>query len=233
MSQVSITTPNVVSTAFRELMKGVYTSIPADVLAFDSNTQRAQIQIGVQRVDVSGGVFTPPPIMDVPVFFTGDQFGIEFQIDPGCEGAVYFSQRCIDGWKNTGGVAANPLGRFHSMQDAYFLPGIRSLPNVLPDFQNNGVRLRNKSGTQFAWLKNDGSIAVENGAGHIRMSADGIVTINGVTFDTLGNVNSPTEIQSETVKARTDVFFGPSSTSGIGHTHNSVQSGPNRTGDTT
>jgi hypothetical protein len=141
---------------------------------------------------------------------------------------IFFSQRCVDGWKNTGGIADNPLGRFHSLQDAFFIPGFRSLGNILPDFQNNGIRMRNRSGNQFAWLKNDGSIAVENSAGHIRISADGVVTINGVTFQTNGDVESPTEIKSNTMTATTNGTFGGKSM--IDHVHIGVQSGPSNTG---
>ena len=191
--------------AFGELMKDVCTSIPGHVLAFDPLTQRAQVQIGILRVDVSDATFTIPPIVEVPVHFPGGDFAIEYQIDEGCEGDILFSQRCIDGWVQSGGVATNPRGRFHSMQDAMFLPGFRSQPNVLPDFQNNGVRMRNRGGTQFVWLKNDNSISMDNGvarfnvladgttlmqngAGSFQLQADGTFLINGLKITPDGNV---------------------------------------------
>lgn len=200
--------------SFREMMKGVATSVPGYVLAFDPITQRAQIQIGIQRVDINGAVFTPPPIIETPVYFPGGDFCIEYQIDPGCEGDILFSQRCIDGWLQSGGVATNPIGRFHSLQDAFFLPGFRSLPNALPNFQNNGVRLRNKAGTQFAWLKNDGSIFVENGVGFIRLGVDGTVNINGVTIDTVGLVSTANDVKAGTISLKTHVHSGVTTGSG-------------------
>ena len=191
--------------AFGELMKDVCTSIPGHVLTFDSLTQRAQVQIGILRVDVNDATFTIPPIVEVPVHFQGGDYAIEYQIDEGCEGVILFSQRCIDGWVQSGGVATNPRGRFHSMQDAMFLPGFRSQPNVLPDFQNNGVRMRNRAGTQFVWLKNDNSIhmdngvarfnvladgttLMQNGAGSFQLLADGSFLINGLKITPDGNV---------------------------------------------
>lgn len=203
---------------FRQSMKKVYTAIPAHVIAFDPARQVAQIQIGILRVDVNGQSCAPPPIIECPVLFLGDGFTVEFQIDAGCEGLAIFSQRCIDGWFQTGGVAANPLARFHDMSDCLFIPGFRPMPKVISGFANNGIRIRNKDGKQFAWLKNDGSISVENGAGHIRMSADGTVTINGVTFDTSGNVST-----SATVTASTDVEGGGISLKS--HVHGGVESG--------
>ncbi|WKL65460.1 Gp138 family membrane-puncturing spike protein [Pseudomonas qingdaonensis] len=191
--------------AFREAIKGVSTSIPGHVLTFNPLTQLAQVQVGVARVDINGAEFKVPPIIEVPVYFPGGDFCVEYQIDPGCEGDILFSQRCIDGWIQSGGIAANPIGRFHNMQDAMFLPGFRSQPNVLPEFQNNGVRMRNKAGTQFVWLKNDNSISMDNGvarfnvladgttlmqngAGMFQLLADGSFLINGLTITPDGNI---------------------------------------------
>ncbi|MGF6394295.1 Gp138 family membrane-puncturing spike protein [Pseudomonas plecoglossicida] len=174
--------------AFREVMKGVCTSIPGHVLTFDGATQLAQVQVGVLRVDINGAEFTVPPIIEVPVLFPGGDYCVEYQIDPGCEGDILFSQRCIDGWIQSGGVAANPVGRFHNMQDAMFIPGFRSKPNALPDFQNNGVRLRNREGTQLVWLKNDNTILMQNGAGSFELMADGTFLINGLTITPEGDV---------------------------------------------
>ncbi|NWC11888.1 hypothetical protein HX776_24180 [Pseudomonas agarici] len=191
--------------AFGELMKDVCTSIPGHVLTFNPLTQRAQVQVGILRVDVNDATFALKPIVEVPVYFPGGDFAIEYQIDAGCEGDILFSQRCIDGWVQSGGVATNPRGRFHSMQDAMFLPGFRSQPNALPEFQNNGVRMRNRAGTQFVWLKNDNSISMDNGvarfnvladgttlmqngAGSFQLQADGTFLINGLKITPDGNV---------------------------------------------
>ena len=191
--------------AFREVMKGVCTSLPGHVRTFDPVTQLAQVQPGILRVDINGAEFTIPPIIEVPVYFPGGDYCVEYQIDDGCEGDILFSQRCIDGWVQSGGVAENPIGRFHNMQDAMFLPGFRSKPNVLPSFQNNGVRMRNRAGTQFVWLKNDNSISMDNGvarfsvladgttlmqngSGSFQLQADGTFLINGLKITPDGNV---------------------------------------------
>ena len=197
--------------AFREVLKGVCTSTPGHVLTFDPATQLAQVQVGVLRVDINGAEFTVPPIIEVPVYFPGGDYCIEYQIDEGCEGDILFSQRCIDGWIQSGGVATNPIGRFHNMQDAMFLPGFRSQPNALPDFQNNGVRMRNRAGTQFVWLKNDNTISMDNGvakfdvlpdgttlmkngAGSFQLQADGTFLINGLKITPAGDVVTATGI---------------------------------------
>lgn len=205
--------------SFREILKGVSTSLPGHVLTFDPVKQLAQVQPGIARVDINGAEFTIPPIIEVPVYFPGGDYCVEYQIDPGCEGDILFSQRCIDGWIQSGGVAANPIGRFHNMQDAMFLPGFRSAPNALPGFQNNGVRMRNRAGTQFVWLKNDNSISMDNGvarfnvladgttlmqngAGSFQLQADGTFLINGLKITPAGDVITATGISLNTHRTK-------------------------------
>ena len=202
---------------FRELMKDVCTSIPGHVLTFDPATQTAQIQVGILRFDVNGASFEPPPIVHVPVSFAGSHdWVLEHEIQPGTEGMIHFSQRCIDGWCQTGGVADNPIGRFHDYSDAVFVPGVRSLPNAVPNWSNDGVRLRNRAGSQFVWLKADGSVNMENGAGHIRLGADGTVTINGVTINQSGLVHTGSDVTAGSVSLKS-------------HTHGGVDTGAGNT----
>lgn len=192
--------PRLIKTAFRELMKGVCTAVPGHIIAFDAVTQRAQVQVGIQRVDVNGATFAIDPIIETPVHMAGGAFTLEFQVDNGCEGLIVFSQRCIDDWVVSGGIAGNPLARFHDLTDALFFPGVRSEPGAIKDFANNGIRIRSGDGTQFVWIKNDGSVNVENGAGHIRIGADGTVTINGVTFSPAGLVTAPSDVVAGAAK---------------------------------
>lgn len=188
MTQTATLT-NLLKSSFVEMMKDVATSIPGHVAAFDPVTQLAQIQIGIKRVDVNGVTFTPSPLIEVPVYFSGGaQYGVEHQVDPNDEGMILFSQRCIDGWFNTGGVAENPILRFHSMEDAIFLPGLRSQPNALASFANNGVRLRNVDATHYVWLKNDGTVEIKNSNSTMTISAAG--DFEG-TFNSF-NITSPT-----------------------------------------
>lgn len=176
----------------------INTGIPGHVLTFDPATQLAQVQVGIQRVDINGAAFTLPPIASVPVHFPGDGFCVEYQIDPGCEGMIMFSQRCMDGWLQTGGVASNPASRFFALTDAVFIPGFRPIAAPVQAFQNNGIRIRDASGNQFAWLKNDGSIRVANGAGYINIAPDGTVTINGAVITPAGDVKTAAGISLNT-----------------------------------
>lgn len=195
--------------SFTEAMKDVYTSVPGHIIAFIPGTQRAQVQTGVQRVDINGVSFSVPPVIDVPVSIYGSaDFIVEVEINTGCEGMILFSQRCIDGWKQTGGAAANPLTRFHSMQDAMFVPGIRSLAGAIAGYSNDGIRLRNKAGDTYVWVHRDGTITSSNGKSTVTQNTDGTVTmtngaanfemqpggnvvINGVIITPQGQITAP------------------------------------------
>jgi len=201
-----------------EILKGVGTSIPAHVLSFDTETQLAKMQIAVEFIDVQGQTFNLAPIVNVPVHFSGGDFVLEHQIDEGDEGLIIVSQRCIDGWKEQGGVAPQTVLRKLDMQDALFIPGFRSKPKAITNFQNNGIRLRNKNNTYYVWLKNTGDILSENENGAYLLKADGShkgnngngifeleqggnFVVNGVTIDTGGNITSPATVTSAVVVA--------------------------------
>ena len=183
-----------VKRTFTEMMKDVGTSIPGHITAFDAARQIAQVQIGIQRIDNNGNRFDPPPLIECPVYVAGGDYAVEIQIDPGCEGVILFSQRCIDAWVDTGGVANNPILRFHDFSDAYFLPGMRSQPNKLPSFQNNGIRMRNRSGDQSVWLKNDGTAHI-NSTGLFHNGVNiGETHVHAQGDDSAGNNQQNTEV---------------------------------------
>ncbi|WP_368647714.1 Gp138 family membrane-puncturing spike protein [Castellaniella ginsengisoli] len=225
-------------TAFREMMKGVCTSVPGHVLTFDPGQQRAQVRIGVQTVTAGGATIQPPPIIDVPVLFPGGtQFAVIHQIDPGDEGLILFSQRCVDAWKQTGGVAQNPLARFHDTHDAFFIPGFRPLPTRISGFANDGIRMQSRDGSRHVWIKSSGEIVADNGAahvqitpagavniensaGHIRLQADGKVVINGAcVINPDGTIEAP------------NITYG--GISAKDHKHDGVEPGGGSTGGPT
>lgn len=154
------TMSDAVGVAIHNKLKLVNTAIPGYFLKFDPATQLAEIQVSIERVNVNGEAERWSPIIQCPVHFTGCDFVLEHQIDIGAEGLIIFSQRCIDAWVDQGGVAPNPVQHFHDSNDAMFIPGIRSQPNKITSFSNDGMRLRNKDGSNFIWLKSDGTAEI-------------------------------------------------------------------------
>lgn len=209
--------------AFRGGTTELYTALPGHVLSFDPSTQLAQVQIGILSRDGDGTTYEPAPIAEVPVQTYGHSFVVEVAIGPGCEGLILFSKKCLDGWITTGGVAQNPVeSRAFSVTDAFFIPGLRSMPGAVSAHRNDGIRLRNAAGSQYVWLKESGDIEATNGAGTIKIAASGDITITG------GMVN----INGATVDTGGRITAAETTSGGIAfttHTHGGVQGGPSRT----
>lgn len=169
-----------------KLKNEVRTAIPGHILSFDPDAQMAQVQIGIKRLTIAGESIDPPPIIRCPVYVYGATGGaIEVEIASGDECLVQFSMRCIDGWRNQGGVAPLVSTERFRESDAFALVGIRSLPNVLASYENNGIRIRSKSGDAHVWIKNDSSIEI---------SSPGDITINGATITASGDVRTASGI---------------------------------------
>lgn len=132
--------------------------LPGYVVAFDPETQLAQIQCSIQKVllDTNTGV-TIPIIENVPVHFPGnDEFYLWHEIKPDCEGLVLFSQRALDEWINSGSVKKPHDLRMFSEKDAIFIPGVRSKPGAITGFKNEGIGLSNYDGDSFIHVKESG-----------------------------------------------------------------------------
>lgn len=224
----------ILKTAFQEMMKGVCTSVPCHILAFDPVLQRAQVQVGVEVVAVAGYTDSHAPLDDVPVLFLGGtQYSIIHQINPGDEGMLIFSQRCVDGWKQTGGVASNPLARFHDMHDAFFIPGFRPLPTCISDFPNDGIRMQSRDGKQHVWIKSSGEIIADNGVGSVSIAPDGAIALSNASGyiklldDGSVNINGAVIKTDGTIVADNVTYGG---ISGKDHKHTNVQNGPHTSG---
>lgn len=141
---------------------------------FDPTTQVASVTINykktVNQPNVVTGVYAQklvdyPLIVDAPVIaLGGGGFALTMPIAVGDECLVLFNDRDIDNWFATGATgAAVDTGRAHSFSDAIVLVGLRSTPNVVLDYDADGIALRNKLGTVKVKVT-DASIKLSNGA---------------------------------------------------------------------
>lgn len=186
------------------LKDNVKTCVPGFVLEFDPGTQMGTVQIGLKLQDRNGLASDRSPTIYVPFNFAGASGGtLEYKISRGDEGWLHFSQECIDSWVDQGGVSVKADLRRFSQDDAYFIPGTRSIPGAIKDFANDGIRLRSNDGGRFLWLKDDGSVAAENPAGHIRILANGTVDINGVIITPASLVTTPNDVVAGAISLKT------------------------------
>jgi hypothetical protein len=200
---------------FGEYLKdNMRTSVPGHVLSFDPATQKAEVQIGLMLEDRQGVQSERRPIIHVPVQFWGAAGGtLECRVAAGTEGTLFFSQECIDSWVDQGGVAVKSEPRRFSINDAYFFPGVRSIPGAITDFSNEGIRLRSLDGTAYFWIHDDKTLEVDG------------VSLNVKCMTNFEKpVNFEQAVTTEATITNHDVSIG------FEHTHIGVQSGNGTSG---
>lgn len=146
-------------------LSSVWTALPALVVSFDASKRTcvAQATIQMQFCDekkVTRWV-TLPVISDAPVQFPGGGgFVMTFPLKAGDEGILVFAARCIDHWWERGQVQQQAEVRMHDLSDAFFIPTVRSVPNVEAGISTTDVQLRNAAGSSHVAIKANGDVDV-------------------------------------------------------------------------
>lgn len=158
-------------------------AIPAIIVQFDSQKQTASVQPAIK--DTLQGIFTAlPELSDVPVQFPrAGGYSLTFPVKAGDECLLVFSDMCIDGWWQSGGVQNQAEKRRHDLSDACAILGITSVPKALKNVSMEGVRLQNDSGTDYIQISEQGIVLKSK---NIRI--EGNTMING-DLEITGNTN--------------------------------------------
>jgi Phage protein Gp138 N-terminal domain len=170
----------------------VWTALPAVVVSFDATRRTCVLQptIKMHITDEHEGQqwVELPLLLDVLVQFPGGGgFVMTFPLAPGDEGLVVFSARCVDAWWERGDVQVQAEHRMHDLSDGFFIPTVRSLPNVEGDISSTDVELRavDPAGPRVT-LRPDDSVEVSS-PGVVTVTAatinlNGVVVINGTPY---------------------------------------------------
>lgn len=170
-------------------LSSVWTALPALIVSFDASKRTcvAQATIQMQFCDEKKKTqwLTLPVIPDVPVQFPGGGgFVMTFPLKAGDEGILIFASRCIDHWWEHGEVQQQAELRMHDLSDAFFIPTVRSVPNVEASISTTDVMLRalDPAGPQVT-LKADNTVLVKAPASVAvtapTITLNGNVTVNG------------------------------------------------------
>ena len=122
------------------------------IQSFLPETQQATVTINYKKTffipDSITGIISPklveyPILAYCPVIFLGGGTGaITFPVEEGDECLVLFNDRDLDNWFAGGSGSPNATARLHSFADGIVLVGIRSLANVLVNFDTERVSMR-------------------------------------------------------------------------------------------
>ena len=149
----------------------IHTALPARVVSFNPLDQTVKVELMIEQVNRKGEQLPLPPLVDVPVkMFSYGSFSITAAPKEGDEGLASFSERCIDGWWESGRKSIPLDIRFHDLSDAFFDGGYKSKPNALMFYPN--------------------SLNITGASNYVRLNEDGTIEIKGATTF-LDNVTAP------------------------------------------
>ncbi len=198
-------------------------AIPAIIVQFDPQKQTASVQPAIKDT-LQGQSVALPELSDVPVQFPrAGGYSLTFPVKAGDECLLVFSDMCIDGWWQSGGVQNQAEKRRHDLSDACAILGITSVPKALKNVCMEGVQIRNDSGTDYIQISEQGILLKSK---NIRI--EGITDIVGVT--TINGSHIGTDGTS-TIKGNVNIT-GDAVIGGIsfaGHTHGGVETGGSST----
>ena len=161
MSDRSSSLAEAINAAVELGLRNLHTMIPAKVVKWDADKQRANCQILIKQVtegeDGEREVASWPVVPGVPVQFMGaGDFRITVPVGVGTIGMLLFSHRSMDKWLSGSGGEVDPeFDHDHALTDAVFLPGLRTFGSPLsPAVASDVIELSAGGTTQFVALAN-------------------------------------------------------------------------------
>lgn len=169
-------------------LKDLHTAMPGIIQSFNSELQTISVQPAVRRIfkteEEDKELLIPsdlPILINVPIVYPrGGGYSLTFPIVKGDECLLIFCERSFDQWHKFSGVRDPGAKRFHSLSDATAFVGLSSIPNKIPNYNQNNVQLK----------KDDGSVSITlTPNDEINISANDIVLAGNVTVSGSLSIN--------------------------------------------
>lgn len=145
-NQQDISPPNNESLAgtlkfsFQKMMKGLNTVMPAKVIAYDRNANRASVQVQINAVSTNYQQVPAPQIASVPVLLLGGGgFMISFPLQPGDLGWLIATDRDISLFLQNYQAAAPGVFLIRNFASSLFVPDLMTNYSVSEEDANNLV----------------------------------------------------------------------------------------------
>jgi hypothetical protein len=151
--------------AFQKLMQNINGMLPAQVISYDRDTNRAEVQILLTILTTDGSQVPRPKVASVPVIIMGGGgFVLSFPLKPGNLGWILANDRDISAFLQNYTQSPPNTNRIKNFSDGVFIPDVMT-------------------GTTFAGSDSDAFVL---------QSLDGLTKIS--ISDTEINIVSPTQI---------------------------------------
>ena len=148
-------------------MANVYTCLPAIVQSYDAKTKKVNVKPAIRMKFADDEEVSMPAIDSVPVMFPGTKNTvIQFPLNAGDTGAVFFSTRSLEFWLNgSGKETSSGTPRKFSLSDAIFYPGLFPFKAPGKVGTGQGLELHNKTG--FIRINDAGEIELDGVTSHV------------------------------------------------------------------
>lgn len=165
--------------AIRAQIVEVHTAMPAEIVSFDAATQTASVQLCIERETVDD-IEPITQLGQVPVMVQGGGgFSVTFPVKEGDPCLVLFVERGMDNWYLDGGCQPAQGRRTHHLSDAVCIPGLRTAPQALGNYDADNITIRSDDGHAQFCMTPDGKFALTNGAEELLSIVDELAALVG------------------------------------------------------
>lgn len=208
-----------------KFLAGVDDMLPAKVISYDRNTNRAKVQPMVYMVTTDGRKQSRAPVASIPVLqLGGGGFVLSFPIKPGDLGWIKANDRDISIFLQSLKESPPNTEFKHTFSDAMFIP----------DTMFKSVNIAGEDDDNVVLQSLDGSVKVSLSNNSVKIKASTKVTIDCPLTEITGELVTGTDAgQSATfggnIFTPADVLAGTISLKD--HVHDGVQPGGGNTGE--
>jgi hypothetical protein len=163
-------------------------ALPGIIQSFNAETQTVTVQPAItENIRCGQREVKPtrlPLLTDVPVIFPrAGGYCLTFPVKQGDECMIIFSDMCIDGWWQSGGVQDQVETRRHDLSDAQCFLGITSVPRAVTEYSTDSLMLRNEGKNSYFEIKDsDATVNIKSGE-NITIEAAGEITIKATKIN--------------------------------------------------
>lgn len=177
MSDTRVSLERAIRTGVDSALKEVYTVLPALVTKVVS-PQIIECQPTI-KTKINDVVINLPLLIDVPLrFFKTSDFSITLPVKINDYVAVFFCQRSIDTWLNSGGIQDPQDIRRHSISDGFAIPCIYPNNDLIENVSDTDLQIRTNDGNSYIGLSPEGLITLNAPTQGVQINGD--LSITGV-----------------------------------------------------
>jgi hypothetical protein len=142
--------------SFQKMLQNVNGMLPAQVISYDRDTNRAQVQLLINIVGTDGSQYPRPQLAAIPVFVAGGGgFRISFPLKAGDQGWVIANDRDISNFLNSYNQTSPNTARIKNFSDGVFYPDTMKGLNTIDSDDAENLVIQNNAGTVTISISNE------------------------------------------------------------------------------